>query len=49
MSNNSKAILEAANAAIAQSNYERFLSFCTDDNDPDALDVLEPCSGDRPP
>jgi ketosteroid isomerase-like protein len=33
MSNNNKAILEAANAAIAQGNYERFLSFCTDDTE----------------
>ncbi|MBD1913266.1 nuclear transport factor 2 family protein [Leptolyngbya sp. FACHB-8] len=31
MSNNNKAILEAANAAIAEGNYEGFLSFCTDD------------------
>jgi ketosteroid isomerase-like protein len=31
MSENNKAILEAANAAIAQGNYEGFLSFCTDD------------------
>ncbi|YAF98317.1 MAG: nuclear transport factor 2 family protein [Nodularia sp. CChRGM 3473] len=28
-----KAILEAANAAIAQGNYEGFLSFCTDDTE----------------
>ncbi|MBI4783251.1 MAG: nuclear transport factor 2 family protein [Oscillatoriophycideae cyanobacterium NC_groundwater_1537_Pr4_S-0.65um_50_18] len=33
MSNNNKAILEAANAAIAQGNYEEFLSFCTDDTE----------------
>jgi uncharacterized protein len=31
MSENNKAILEAANAAIAESDYEGFLSFCTDD------------------
>ncbi len=31
MSNNNKATLEAANAANAAGNYERFLSFCTDD------------------
>jgi uncharacterized protein len=31
MSENNKAILEAANAAIAQGNYEGFLSFCADD------------------
>ncbi|MBD1865492.1 MULTISPECIES: nuclear transport factor 2 family protein [Trichocoleus] len=31
MSENNKAILEAANAAIAAGNYEGFLSFCTDD------------------
>lgn len=31
MSENNKAILEAANAAIAEGNYEGFLSFCTDD------------------
>ncbi len=31
MSENNKAILEAANAAIAKGNYEGFLSFCTDD------------------
>ncbi len=30
MSDKNKAILEAANAAIAQGNYEEFLSFCTD-------------------
>ncbi|MBD1919369.1 MULTISPECIES: nuclear transport factor 2 family protein [Cyanophyceae] len=29
MSENNKATLEAANAAIAQGNYEEFLSFCT--------------------
>jgi len=33
MSENNKAILEAANAAIAQGNYEGFLSFCTDDTE----------------
>jgi uncharacterized protein len=33
MSNNNKAILEAANAAIAQGDYEGFLSFCTDDTE----------------
>jgi len=31
MSDKNKAILEAANAAIAHGNYEEFLSFCTDD------------------
>ncbi|UBF24014.1 nuclear transport factor 2 family protein [Kovacikia minuta CCNUW1] len=31
MSEKNKAILEAANAAIAEGNYEGFLSFCTDD------------------
>jgi uncharacterized protein len=31
MSENNKAILEAANAAIAEGNYEGFLSFCDDD------------------
>jgi len=31
MSENNKAILEAANAAIAKGNYEGFLSFCADD------------------
>lgn len=31
MSENNKAILEAANAAIAEGNHEGFLSFCTDD------------------
>jgi uncharacterized protein len=31
MSDKNKAILEAANAVIAQGNYEEFLSFCTDD------------------
>lgn len=31
MSDKNKAILEEANAAIAQGNYEGFLSFCTDD------------------
>lgn len=33
MSNNNKAILEAANAAIAEGDYEGFLSFCTDDTE----------------
>ncbi|NHC37329.1 nuclear transport factor 2 family protein [Scytonema millei] len=33
MSENNKAILEAANAAIALGNYEGFLSFCTDDTE----------------
>lgn len=33
MSENNKAILEAANAAIAEGNYEGFLSFCTDDTE----------------
>lgn len=33
MSANNKAILEAANAAIAEGNYEGFLSFCTDDTE----------------
>jgi uncharacterized protein len=32
-SDHSKAILEAANAAIALGNYEEFLSFCTDDTE----------------
>jgi len=31
MSENNKAILEAANVAIAKGNYEEFLSFCADD------------------
>jgi uncharacterized protein len=31
MSEDNKAILEAANAAIAQGDYGGFLSFCTDD------------------
>jgi uncharacterized protein len=31
MSNNNKAILESANAAIAEGNNEGFLSFCADD------------------
>lgn len=31
MSDKNKAILEEANAAIAEGNYEGFLSFCTDD------------------
>jgi ketosteroid isomerase-like protein len=31
LSENNKAILEAANAAIAEGNYEGFLSFCADD------------------
>jgi uncharacterized protein len=30
MSENNKAILEAANAAIAEGNHEGFLSFCAD-------------------
>jgi uncharacterized protein len=33
MSENNKAILEAANAAIAEGNNEGFLSFCTDDTE----------------
>jgi uncharacterized protein len=33
ISENNKAILEAANAAIAKGNYEGFLSFCTDDTE----------------
>jgi uncharacterized protein len=33
MSEKNKAILEEANAAIAQGNYEGFLSFCTDDTE----------------
>ncbi len=33
MSENNKAILEAANAAIATGNYAGFLSFCTDDTE----------------
>ena len=33
MSDKNKAILEEANAAIAQGNYEGFLSFCADDMD----------------
>jgi ketosteroid isomerase-like protein len=33
MSENNKAILEAANAAIAKGNYEGFLSFCADDTE----------------
>jgi uncharacterized protein len=33
MSENKKAILEAVNAAIAEGNYEGFLSFCTDDTE----------------
>ena len=33
MSENNKAILEAANAAIAEGNYQGFLSFCTDDTE----------------
>lgn len=33
MSENNKAILEAANAAIAQGDYEKFLSFCADDTE----------------
>jgi ketosteroid isomerase-like protein len=31
MSEKNKAILEVANAAIAEGNYEAFLAFCTDD------------------
>ena len=31
MSEKNKAILEEANAAVAEGNYERFLSFCDDD------------------
>ncbi|WNZ26296.1 nuclear transport factor 2 family protein [Leptolyngbya sp. NK1-12] len=31
MSENNKAVLEAANAAITEGNNEGFLSFCTDD------------------
>ena len=33
MSDKNKAILEETNAAIAQGNYEGFLSFCTDDTE----------------
>lgn len=33
MSENNKAILEEANAAIDEGNYEGFLSFCTDDTE----------------
>jgi uncharacterized protein (TIGR02246 family) len=33
MSENNKAILEKANAAIAEGNNEGFLSFCTDDTE----------------
>ena len=33
MSENNKAILEKANAAIAEGNYEGFLSFCADDTE----------------
>lgn len=33
MSENNKAILEEANTAIAQGDYEGFLSFCTDDTE----------------
>ncbi len=33
MSENNKAILEAANAAIAEGNNEGFLSFCADDTE----------------
>ncbi|NEQ23859.1 MAG: nuclear transport factor 2 family protein [Microcoleus sp. SIO2G3] len=33
MSEKNKAILEAANAAVAEANYEGFLSFYTDDTD----------------
>ena len=31
MSEKNKAILEEANAAVGEGNYERFLSFCADD------------------
>lgn len=33
MSEKNKAILEEANAAVAQGDYEKFLSFCTDDTE----------------
>lgn len=33
MSENNKAILEEANAAITEGDYEGFLSFCTDDTE----------------
>jgi len=33
MSDKNKAILEEANAAVAQGNYEGFLSFCADDTE----------------
>ena len=33
MSANNRAILEKANAAITQGDYEGFLSFCTDDTE----------------
>ncbi len=33
MSEKNKAILETANAAVAEGNYERFLSFCADDTE----------------
>jgi uncharacterized protein (TIGR02246 family) len=33
MSDRNKAILEEANAANAKGDYERFLSFCTDDTE----------------
>ncbi|WP_277932965.1 hypothetical protein [Nostoc sp. FACHB-892] len=33
MSENNKAILEAVNGAIAQGNYEEFLSLCADDTE----------------
>jgi uncharacterized protein (TIGR02246 family) len=33
MSERNKAILQEANAAIAEGNYEGFLSFCTDDTE----------------
>ncbi len=33
MSEKNKAILEEANAAVAEGNYEEFLSFCADDTE----------------
>lgn len=33
MSEKNKAVLEEANAAVAEGNYEGFLAFCTDDTD----------------
>ncbi len=33
MSEKNKAILEEANAAVAEGNYEGFLAFCTDDTE----------------